>query len=79
MMNLKKWNGLLTAFILLVSLIVTFLFPSVTFAAYLPKNSEKSNGASNMALIYTGYYNPDDYDGMKIGDYDKERFLPYVG
>ncbi|WP_082867231.1 DUF4855 domain-containing protein [Paenibacillus elgii] len=79
MMNLKKRNCLLTALLVLASVIVTNFFPSVSLAAYLPKNSEKSNGASNIALIHTGYYNPNDYDGMKVGEYDKERFLPYVG
>ncbi|MCP1310759.1 hypothetical protein [Paenibacillus tyrfis] len=76
MMNLKKRNCLLIALLMLVSVIVMSFFPSVSQAAYLPKNSEKSNGASNIALIYTGYYNPDDYDGMKVGTMTRTGSCP---
>ena len=61
-------------------LLITSVFPiELAFAEYLPKNNEKSNGASNILLVYTGYYNPDNYDGERVGDFDKEKFLPYVG
>ncbi|UNK16188.1 DUF4855 domain-containing protein [Paenibacillus sp. N3/727] len=78
-MRLKKRISVLTAVFMFVSVGMSSIFSPVTSAAYLPKNSEKSNAASNIALIYTGYYNPDNYDGVKVGDYGKDQFLPYVG
>ncbi|WP_309118940.1 DUF4855 domain-containing protein [Paenibacillus sp.] len=54
------------------------LLPAAS-AAYLPKRDPRSNFASNIALIYTGYYDPANYDGVPVGDYDKDKFMPYVG
>ncbi|MEH7235330.1 DUF4855 domain-containing protein [Bacillus sp. JJ1562] len=66
--------------VLLVSvMLVVSLFAPSAFAEYLPKETEISNYSSNIALIYTGYYDPKNYDGENIGDYDVEKFLPYVG
>ncbi|SDM89810.1 DUF4855 domain-containing protein [Bacillus sp. OK048] len=48
-------------------------------AEFLPKDDPKTNHSSNMVLIYSGYYDPANYDGEKIGDYDVEKFMPYVG
>ncbi len=70
----KRTSSLILAFILAAA----WMIPSAS-AAYLPKNDPRSNYASNIALIYTGYYNPVNYDGENIGDYDKDKFLPYVG
>lgn len=63
--------------VLFFIMVFTFLFTSTAFA-YFPKNNEKSNYASNILLTYLGYYNPENYDGEKIGDWNKEKFLPYV-
>lgn len=71
---LKRTFSLLIAFALVFS-----LFVPQSFAAYFPKDNAKSDNASNIVLIYTGYYNPDNYDGEKMGDYNKDKFLPYVG
>ena len=64
--------------VLVLLLTASWLVPSAS-AAYLPKNDPRSNFASNIALIYTGYYDPANYDGESVGDYDKDKFLPYVG
>jgi len=70
----KRHLSLLLALLSAAALVL----PSA-YAAYIPKNDPKSNYASNIVLIYTGYYNPDNYQGERIGDYTKDRFLPYVG
>ncbi|WP_054948820.1 DUF4855 domain-containing protein [Numidum massiliense] len=73
-------SQLKTASIVCLALLLSVsLFAQSAFAAYLPKDDPKSNHASNIALIYTGYYDPNNYDGVKVGDYDKDKFLPYVG
>ena len=66
------------SFVLACAMSVAGIVPAAS-SAYLPKNDPRSNFASNIVLIYTGYYNPANYDGENIGDYDKEKFLPYVG
>ena len=77
-MTIKFWEKSL--FLLLASLLLTAtLSTTAVFAEYFPKNDTNSNYASNIALIYTGQYNPDNYDGKRIGDYDKDKFMPYVG
>lgn len=68
--------------LLTLPLIVVMTFclaiPAV-FASYIPKDDPKSNHSSNIVLLYTGYYNPDNYQGEHVGDYTKEKLLPYVG
>jgi|GEM_PF-1268882 len=71
MRNIKRYK------VLFFIMIFTFLFTSTAFA-YFPKNNEKSKYSSNILLTYLGYYNPENYDGEKIGDWDREKFLPYV-
>ncbi|UVI31820.1 DUF4855 domain-containing protein [Paenibacillus spongiae] len=73
---MRVWKS--AGFLLAVMLVLS-LWPSAASAAYFPKQHERSNYASNIALIYTGYYNPANYDGVRIGDFDKDQFLPYVG
>ncbi|WP_127595506.1 DUF4855 domain-containing protein [Paenibacillus lautus] len=74
-----KINAKRSICLILVSVMTAFLAIPAASAAYLPKNDPRSNYSSNIALIYTGYYNPANYDGENIGDYDKDKFLPYVG
>ncbi|WP_019419635.1 DUF4855 domain-containing protein [Paenibacillus sp. OSY-SE] len=74
---MKMWKQGLS--LLIAAFLMTSVLSPTASADYFPKDDEKSNHASNIALIYTGYYNPDNYDGVKVGDYNKDQFLPYVG
>ncbi|MBS4219014.1 DUF4855 domain-containing protein [Bacillus sp. FJAT-49711] len=65
--------------VFIVSFLCLYLKVGDAKAEYLPKDDPKSNHSSNIALIYTGYYDPANYDGERIGDFNKEKFLPYVG
>lgn len=78
-MRLRKRICMITTLFMLSSVMMSSFFSPTTSAAYLPKNSEQSNGASNIALIYTGYYNPDNYGGANVENYSKDQILPYVG
>ncbi|MCJ8012172.1 DUF4855 domain-containing protein [Paenibacillus sp. KQZ6P-2] len=46
--------------------------------AYVPPGTDISNGAKNILLLYTGYYDPANYNGQQVGVYEKEKFKPYV-
>jgi hypothetical protein len=61
---------------LLCLLIVSEAAPAAH--AYIPKQDEKADGASNIMLVYAGYYDPRNYNGQEIGVWDREKFLPYV-
>ncbi|TQR46630.1 DUF4855 domain-containing protein [Paenibacillus popilliae] len=78
-MKVKKSISLLTASFMLASVIMTSFFSTIVSADYLPKNSEKSNGASNIVIMNTGYDNRVNTNGTKRGEYGKDHFLPYVG
>ncbi|WP_044354752.1 hypothetical protein, partial [Paenibacillus sp. E194] len=66
-MKVRKGISLLTASLMLASVIMTSFFSTVVSADYLPKNSDKSNGASNIAIMNTGYDNRENTNGTKRG------------
>ncbi|MBB6732739.1 DUF4855 domain-containing protein [Cohnella zeiphila] len=70
---MKRWIGFLTALVMLLTA------SGQAAAAYIPPGDAKTDGAENILLVYAGYYNPDNYDGQQIGEWDKDKFLPYVG
>lgn len=45
---------------------------------FLQKGSCKADYAENILLTYVGYYPSKEPDGTNVGEWDKERFIPYV-
>jgi hypothetical protein len=69
----KQWIGFLAALAMLLAA------SGQAAAAYIPAGDAKADGAENILLVYAGYYNPDNYNGQQVGEWDKDKFLPYVG
>jgi hypothetical protein len=52
--------------------------PTAAQAAYFPPGTSASGGIRDLALIYSGYYDPANYGGEDISEWPQSQFKPYV-
>ncbi|MDI3312500.1 MAG: DUF4855 domain-containing protein, partial [Thermoanaerobacterium sp.] len=71
---MKSWKKIIPAIVISLMVILSVLPAS----AYMLPGIDSSNGAKNILLVYTGYYNPANYNDEEIGVWDKNKFMPYV-
>lgn len=71
---MKFYKRIMAAIVVSLMIILSFIPAN---ASYMPKGTDNSNGAKNILLVYSGYYNPSAY-GQQEGTWNEDKFMPYV-